>query len=428
MSEKDKIKDIQSLTKLLKDAKDLKALSKALPFLENSGIKNQKISEVLNKYPNIYQDVKDFVNLPDRFNDHFSEFGWVAYESLNTELMKDAINLADAGNFDDANDLIVEYYDEDNLEFHLNQMKQVEEFLPRWKLAEKAKEDYLAERYHACVPVALIIIDGVVNDIERIGFYTVNVDLTAWDSVAGHSSGLQKLCKLFNSFRNKTNTKTITVPYRNGILHGWDLSYANKIVAAKTWAALFAIRDWALAIKDGKKCPTENESEPSLSETVAVIAKNQKENKKLADWKPRKFQHRKTFQTDGPPDHSRPVTPERQLALFFEYWMTNNYGKMAGLMKLDDDLLLSTRAGQIRTQFEEKTLKSYSFLEVIDMAAANTIIKTEVEVEHNGKDVTKSLKVTLLYVDSGGRPVIRGEQHGDWRIIENSFMPIFTLT
>ena len=62
-------------------------------------------------------------------------------------------------------------------------MKGVEDYRPRYDLAEKAKEDYLAGRYHACVPVVLTIIDGIVNDIEQKGFFAQGVDLTAWDSI-----------------------------------------------------------------------------------------------------------------------------------------------------------------------------------------------------------------------------------------------------
>jgi len=34
-------------------------------------------------------------------------------------------------------------------------------------------------------------------------------------------------------------------------MHGMDLGYDNKIVAAKTWAALFAAREWALKAEQG---------------------------------------------------------------------------------------------------------------------------------------------------------------------------------
>lgn len=253
MSDNKKIKDNQTCAELLNNTKGFGALSKVVSFFEKIGIKNEKISEAFKKFPDLFQKTEELVNMPDRFNEHFSKSGWVAYESLNFELMKEAVYLADEGKFDEANNLLVEHYNEETLKWGLTFMKGVEEYRPRYDLAEKAKEDYLAGRYHACVPVVLTIIDGIVNDIEQKGFFAQGVDLTAWDSIAAHSSGLQELSKLFNSARKKTNTETITVPYRHGILHGRDLGYANKVVAAKTWATLFTIRDWLWLLNKVKK-------------------------------------------------------------------------------------------------------------------------------------------------------------------------------
>lgn len=34
------------------------------------------------------------------------------------------------------------------------------------------------------------------------------------------------------------------MPYRNGILHGRDLNYANEYVSCKLLALMFAVADW----------------------------------------------------------------------------------------------------------------------------------------------------------------------------------------
>jgi len=294
-------------------------------------------------------------------------------------------------------------------------------------LAEKAKEDYLAGRYHACVPVVLTIIDGIVNDIEQKGFFAQGVDLTAWDSIAAHSSGLQKLSKLLNSARKKTNTETITVPYRHGILHGRDLGYANKVVAAKTWATLFTIRDWAMAVKQGKKVPKEKEPEPSFLESLKSYAKTQEQKKKIEAWKPRELKPDIDFPAYGMPEKFGTRTPERELSQFFQYWTANNYGKMADLMKTFVDSPLNKRAGEVRLNFQGKSLEGYKFLEIKDEAAAITEIIVEVTVTHREAIVTEKLSVRMIHEDSEGNPKLRDELDGNWRIIEHSFMPIYRM-
>ncbi len=317
MSNKDKIKDNPTCAELLKNAQGMDALSKVVAFFEKLGIKNKNISEAFKQVPNLVSKTQELVNMPDRFNELFSKKGWIAYESLNFEIMSKAVKLADEGKFEEANELIVEHYNEDTLKWGLTFMKALEEYCIRDHLAQKAKEDYLEGRYHACVPVVLTIIDGIVNDVEQKGFFAEGVDLTAWDSIAAHSTGLQELSRLFNSPRKKTTTEKITVPYRHGILHGRDLGFDNKIVAAKAWATLFVIRDWALAIRQGKKYPKEKEPEPSFIEVLKSYAKTQEQKKKLEVWKPRDLTPGKNFPEAGLPEDYEKNSPEYTLSLFF---------------------------------------------------------------------------------------------------------------
>ena len=66
--------------------------------------------------------------------------------------------------------------------------------------------------------------------------------LSSWSSFWGqlYSKGLNALNRIFQKMRQKTVTDEITIPFRHGIVHGMDLGYDNRMVAAKCWAALFA--------------------------------------------------------------------------------------------------------------------------------------------------------------------------------------------
>ena len=427
MSDKDKIKDNPTCAELLKNAQGMDALSKVVAFFEKLGIKNKNISQAFKQVPNLVSKTQELVNMPDRFNELFSKKGWIAYESLNFELMSKAVKLADEGKFEEANELIVEHYNEDTLKWGLTFMKALEEYRIREHLAQKAKEDYLEGRYHACVPVVLTIIDGIVNDVEQKGFFAEGVDLTAWDSIAAHSTGLQELSRLFNSPRKKTTTEKITVPYRHGILHGRDLGFDNKIVAAKAWATLFVIRDWALAIRQGKKHPKEKEPEPSFIEVLKSYAKTKEQKKKLEAWKPRDLTPGKDFPEAGLPEDYEKNSPEYTLSLFLHYWEKSNYGKMASLIKTFVDAPLSKRAGEIREQFQGKILTGFKFVKINDLAAAMTEISLELDIQYEERRITKEIGVRIINEDQNGNPVIRGESGGNWLIIENSLIPIYSI-
>src|SRR5690606_564137 len=143
---------------------------------------------------------------------------------------------------------IVEHFHEQTIDFGLLFMAGLTLFEPRMDLARKAQRDYEEGRYYACVPILLLLFDGFADDVgqENRGFFSQGVEMRDWDSITAHSRGLDVLSKLSSAKRAKTRTTPLTIPYRNGILHGHDLGFDNKIVAAKCWAALFAMRDWAV--------------------------------------------------------------------------------------------------------------------------------------------------------------------------------------
>ena len=198
--------------------------------------------------------------------------------------MQNAIDLADDGRIDAAEEQLAEHYTAENMRFMLLRLYNIEEFQVRRELTEKVLDDYASERYHAAIPVLLTIIDGFVNDIEQTGFFAACTDLEAWDSIAAHSTGLSALCDVLTTTRMKTTNEEIKVPYRHGILHGRDLGYGNKLVAAKTWAALFAVADWAIALRDGKKHPRPKEPTPGLFESLRKLADTQQRKKKIAEF------------------------------------------------------------------------------------------------------------------------------------------------
>ncbi|MEH2359437.1 hypothetical protein [Nostoc sp.] len=419
-----KIIDNPSYKKLLETFLGMKSVFQIVSFLELIGIKNGSLSQVFSNLGEVQEQLK-IIYIPDKFNGYFSKFGWVAYESLNVDLMQKAIELGDQSKFEEAENLLTDYYNEQTLQWLLMTMLGVKEFRNREEFAKLAKEDYLAERYYACVPILLMLIDGLVNDIEQTGFFAEGTDLTAWDSIAAHSSGLQELSKLFRENRKKTSIEKITIPYRNGILHGRDLGYANKIVAAKCWAALFAIKDWAIAISKGNKNPPPVEQKQSIIQLYQEFLDIQNLNISINDWKNRELTVGIDVPSTGCPDDYDKYMPERTFAEFMLYWANSNYGKMAALITDYLDIPINKKAGQVRQKFGHIKPNDFLIISINDTApATTTIIATVKYVE---KDEAKTCEITadLIYIiNETHKATLRGEPNAMWSIHQRSFNPI----
>lgn len=169
---------------------------------------------------------------------------------------------------------------------------------------------------YACVHVVQALLDGMVNEIYlkaygyRRDFYAKGADLTAWDSISAHNKGLMLLAKTFCKSRNQTRTEEIQTPYRHGIVHGMDLSYDNKMVAAKIWAALFATRNWAMKAEKGE---IENHQSPekpiTWNQVVRQLMENAEMEARLRKWKPRTINLGQEVPIKGLPENYVEGTP-----------------------------------------------------------------------------------------------------------------------
>lgn len=140
-------------------------------------------------FPNMEQSFNEFKKIkeqteilkaPDRFNERFASLGWIAYESMNMEVMQEAIKIYDTEGPDAAEKFLVDSYDAECLEWGIRWFNGSPEFHRRIRLAELAREDYLAGRYHACIPLLLSMLDGLVNDVSKhVGFFAESTDVTA---------------------------------------------------------------------------------------------------------------------------------------------------------------------------------------------------------------------------------------------------------
>lgn len=434
----DRIENNPSYKKFKKDLEGAEAIQNVAKFFSFFGLKNKLLDEAFSTLPDMKKQLELLSKSPDKFNDHYAQRGWIAHESMNSDLMLTSIELADKGLIDVAEQELINYYSSDKIQWLLHQLKGVEAFSNRYNFFLLAYKDTLAERYHAVVPVLLIMIDGAVNDIDKgKGFFADKTNLTAWDSIAAHSSGLTALKEVFSDGRHKTTKEQITLPYRHGILHGRDLGYANKTVTVKCWAALFAIKDWAYAVKEGKKIPPPPEPELSFIESLSQLknsltdyAESKKRNdlvgKKVEAWKARQLNIGSDILEKGLSTDYKDYTPEQEAIRFAEYWTKGNFGAISKQVHQFSKTPINEKleAGKTRKIFEGKKLLDYKIVKVVDCSPAITEVTLAMTIEHDNKQHNKEITLRFIYDGPKGEILIFGDTGGQWRFIENFFHQI----
>lgn len=421
------IRDIPHIKKNLENVRNMRAFKNAMPFLgpvlKLFGADVTGINEAMSGIEELERIGEELASIPDRFNDLFAARGWIIYDLMNVDVAKAAIAKAEAGDPDEAEGILVDYYSPETVEWKLHTMYGVKAFRLRIPLAEKALADYREERYHACVPVVLALLDGMVNDLheKRRGFFAEEVDLQAWDSVAAHSTGLNALALILQKGRYKTTTEQITIPYRNGILHGMDVGYDNRIVAAKSWAALFAARDWAVRAEQGQLTEPPAEPQTPWRELFAKIRQNSEDKARLEAWQPRLASPGSDVPTTGEPDVFGNGTPEQKLAEFLSYWKRNNYGYMAQCIASLAKGPANKAVVSVRQVHGAKKLKAFKFLAINNHAPAITIIKTKLSYEESGSMVESEIDFRLLFEDSKGGVAIPGKPDCKWSVVNWGF-------
>ena len=421
------IRDIPTIKKAQQNLDQLKDITGLMPIfcplLSQLGGDTKQIEDALPNAEKL-EAWEEMLAIPDRFNYLFAERGWIYYDSMNCEVAKAVIQMAESGDIDGAEIVLVNYYDEDTVRSKIKRMKDVEAFRPRGNLSQKALADYLAGRYYACVPIVLAMIEGIVNEShgkgwgKKLGFSATEVNLEAWDSISGHPSGLKVIASVFNEDRGKTIVDPITIPYRNGILHGMDLGYDNKMVAAKAWAALFSLRDWAIKAEKGLLEPQTPEKPITLIQVAEQTRDTKAENLELSEWKPRVIKIGQDIPATGSPEMYDAGTSWRRLAEFFSFWKDSkpNFRAMADCVVLDSDDNPREMPRRIEKLYNSKHLESFKFTDICERALLTTIIQVMLVYEEYGARVEKSVRFIMNKGNQVGRPENSEKAGSSWYI------------
>lgn len=404
-----------SAEKLLDQAEDLEALARIAPFFRLFGKSGRKAAKALEDARGMTAQARELTSLPGRFNAVLGPRGWVAFDRMNAELLRNATELAEAGKFDEVELLLVESFGPESLRFHLTSMVAVAAYRPRAELLRLAAEDYEAGRYHASVPVVLAQIDGIVADVAGRALFTNTKDiapkLVAWDSISAREGGLPDLVMLMASHRNKTTDGPIAVPYRHGILHGRDLGYANNVVAAKTWAALFSLREWAIKFERGETEPPPIEPAPSLRQTLARLAEIEGQRRAIEAWRPRP--------ECGPLTVAEleAGTPEEATARWLAAWRDRDFEAMSSWTQATMRKHQPDMPKRLEELYGFRQLTNFTITKVRDTAAAMSEVTVEL---HFADGDPVQMTANTLFEDADGRPLVRGTGAGRWGVNEVS--------
>jgi len=344
------------------------------------GLGSKKIGELQTKYDEVCRQFQELTEYPRKFNKIFSQDGWLAHESMNFEVMKKAVDIHEAEGAAAAECILLEYYDAEQIENRMFFFIGLEELRVRRKFIDYALADYKDGRYYSAIPLLLMVIDGAVNDATGKGFHTSGTDLDVWDSLTTSDGAIYTIRDIFKKGRKATCTEPINLPYRNGILHGMDLSYDNSVVAAKCWCFLFVVRDWLVSKKSEpqRKIAFEKETRvPSVKELIATIAKTEHLKQAIEAWRPRVI-------TDAyVADLNKSLVaqsdlPEGTVLAFMAFWARRNYGDMAKLFRTQVVGNQKSYARVVKDQYGEVRVGSYSIISILDQAPVITHVIVKV--------------------------------------------------
>ncbi|WP_157887016.1 hypothetical protein [Hymenobacter sp. PAMC 26628] len=431
MENNDKIEDNSSFKDLRKIIEGFDALKGLVNLFDTLGINNEELSQSFEGLEKLKSQFDILSESPDKFNSFFAKKGWIAHESMNQDLILRCIEFAESNQPDIGEENLIEYYSSNQIYWLVSRLQGISAFRKRYPLLKLAYQDTLEGRFHSAVPIILMMMDGVVSDINsNEGFFADKSDLTAWDSIAAHSTGLMVLRDILSASRKKTSEETILMPFRNGILHGRDLGYANRTVVAKSWAALFAVNDWARSIEDGKKQAPPVKPEPTLKEqleslisSVNSLEKSKEANKKLESWKARNLIIGVDVPEKGKSEDYAISTPEQEAIRFAEYWQGKRYDLIAKQVHYHfvKNINYKKETGKARAALEKNTLVNYKISKITDCTPAISEVALLVTIERNGNIHELPILLRLIYQNLDGNILVFGEPDGRWLFVESFF-------
>lgn len=203
------------------------------------------------------QALEGLPDLPDRFNAAFLGDGWIYVEfACGHEAASQALTMKLQG----VEQASIDQY----LSEHLLGVEPIKwqalkllgggmsepRYPVRAGFVERVFQAYESGDHMIVTPLVLMLVDGF--GVSETGTKSMFADIGDLDhlfqsleSVAGHPTALRKLLEKLRRGQRGYSESPLTMPLRNGILHGTRLNYSSGVVSAKALNLLAAVVEWA---------------------------------------------------------------------------------------------------------------------------------------------------------------------------------------
>lgn len=402
-------------------AKELKSglgllhfMTGAAGVLASLGVKSDAIKNLKSQVNDLLSQV-EILDMPDQFNSAFAGSGWVAVGgALSVDLIKEAISLHNAGKGVDAENLILDWFTEDNIRlFAITRARRFHKASLRDDQLQEALKLYLEGRYMASVPLILIACDGFASDVSGESPFKENADLSIFDSIVGHPTSLPALISLYKKGVYASSDAEIPIAYRHGVLHGRSLGYANKMTCAKAWLLMMALVDWAIEkqSEDRRREDAQRKESATFSDALKNLARSHADKLEIEAFEKRVV--------NGP--FSEPFandSAEFAVAEFMSGWAKKNYGMMARHSVNFTKQPINMMAGQMRRAAEFNVIKEYEIRRISYLSVARTEIRLYVKAANLSGDVEGFLDLIVFRYSEDGSVALPSES-GTWAVQPN---------
>ncbi len=414
---------LPSLIRLEQSVSKLSVLKQLILRLPNSPEKLQLLATI----EAVEAQAAELETLPQEFiefNGYFNGRGWRAHDSMSTDTVKEANRLARQGDIDTAENMLMESYTQ-RFDFFFIILRGLPNYFEREHIFEKAKERFFNEDYISCVPLILMMIDGISNDVMNKGIFAKDINLDAWDCFSTIGDDIDEFIKLITSSRSVFNHDQISIPYRNGILHGRDVGYDNKLLAIKSWSLLFSTRDILIKKINAQKDMVnfEEEQQRQLDELIKYIEDPQQYDaeathftQSLYKWKPTRTESEWEAALSAPSQFQE-SSPEYAVTAFLASWKEKNYGLMAKAVFRENGKTIGKLAGDIRNRMRDVSLDGF-FIESAQEDKGSVAFWVNLHLSRaSGKNYTQKGSL-LLFSYRGDTIVYDSNPANEWRLSE----------
>lgn len=354
----------------------------------------------------------DILDLPDRFNAAFADRGWIATSSLSVEVMRAALESHEAGDMDAAEMIILNWVlmpDTINL-FAIKRSKSFNVAQDRWHQLREALALTQEGRYWSAVPLILIASDGFASDVLGISPFAEKADLSLFDSMVAHPTALPAMIARLRKGVRQSSDAPLSLPLRNGILHGRSLGYANRAVCGKAWMLMIALVDWAddKLGEETRRAKDEARHSTDWRAINASIRKNQADKRAIESFAGKDW--------DGPFDAGlNERDPPFAFREFLTGWKARNFGLMAKRAVNITRQAHKHLAGRMRADTEYAQLTAFEILSV----KQTTVARAEARVFMRGRTLKGEVEgefAILAFRHTVGGDVAMPNDEGVWHV------------